>query len=80
MNPNHETTIEILNQKLAMANLEAAQWQSVASDLHKENEQYKQESEHLNEQINELTKTNNERYEPNETEAVNLPHEVTKAK
>lgn len=54
MNPNHETTINILNQKLANANLEAAQWQSVANDLRKENEQYKQESVHLNEQINEL--------------------------
>lgn len=54
MNPNHEVTINILNLKLAEANLEAAQWQSVANELHKENEQYKQESVHLNEQINEL--------------------------
>ena len=63
MNPNHETTINILNQKLANANLEAAQWQSLADELHKENEKYKQESEHLNEQINELSKR---------------PHEVTR--
>lgn len=58
MKPNLETTVEILGQKLMRAELESAQWQSVANDLAEENEQYKKkyESESDNAETHEVSR------------------------
>lgn len=43
--PNTQTMVEILTQRLAEAELKAAQWQSVAIDLQKEANQQESQNE-----------------------------------